>query len=417
MPTPKILVVGTTDDYIEKIRNNHPGRALFITDVKERKTSLLPCPDPAEELKANLEEPFQVAGQLKEHLKTWNQVITGVTAFDCESLSLASRIAREFGLSFPGLQAVELCRDKLKSKEIWRRDGLACPRALLLDNQAQVGPSRSAIRGPVILKPLSGAGSELVFKCNDPDQARQAYGLISERLARHPNRRLFHKPGNPVLMEEFICGDEFSCDFLITEKTTSIIRLARKYHMPNKPAGTIRAYMVPAPFPQGAFREMLESILFRAAKALGLSNTICMTDFIMQAQVPFLLEMTPRPGGDCLPDLIQMACGLDMLGLCLDLAEGKIPPMPIKTVWRPLVGLRLFSRKAGTITELDAEALRSEPGVLKVNLNRRIGDHITLPPENYDSHILGQVIFEAPPFEDIERKLGRLESLFNLKVE
>lgn len=411
-------MVGTTADYIEKINRSYPGRSLFITDFRERKNSQLHCPEPADEILVNLEKPLQVLKKLKKHLKMWGQGLTGITAFDCESLSLTAQVAKEFGLSFSSNKTIGLCRDKLKSKELWLRAGLPSPKAFLIASPAQIKSSWDFMKGPVVLKPLQGSGSELVFKCNSSEQAAEAWQLISDHLANHPNKRLYPRTKKLVLMEELIKGEEFSCDFLIKDHSACLLRLARKYQMPGKPIGTMRAYMVPAVLPKGLLKSELESILTKAATSLGLVDTnICMTDFIVKDNTPFLLEMTPRPGGDCLPDLILKSCGLDMLGLCLDLAEGKSPFLPAEKAWRPLVGLRLFSSRGGTIKKLDASKIKSQPEVVELYLNRGIGDQITLPPDDYNSHLLGHLIFQATPEQAMEAKMAKLETLLKIKVE
>ena len=53
------------------------------------------------------------------------------------------------------------------------------------------------------------------------------------------------------------------------------------------------------------------------------ANTIIMADFIFKDDQFYFLEMTPRPGGDCLPDLIQASLGYDTLGLAIEYAVDK----------------------------------------------------------------------------------------------
>jgi hypothetical protein len=40
MPDKRLLVVGTTSDYIDHICTRYPGRALFVTDPAERAAAL-----------------------------------------------------------------------------------------------------------------------------------------------------------------------------------------------------------------------------------------------------------------------------------------------------------------------------------------------------------------------------------------
>ncbi|MBI9091692.1 MAG: hypothetical protein JEZ12_20985 [Desulfobacterium sp.] len=46
-----------------------------------------------------------------------------------------------------------------------------------------------------------------------------------------------------------------------------------------------------------------------------------MVDFIIRNHQPVLIEMPPRPGGDCLPFLLLEAVDLDIIRLALDFYE------------------------------------------------------------------------------------------------
>jgi len=50
---PKVLVVGTTADYIDWIQKSCPGRALFLTEPGVRRQAEEPCPLPGEEILSN----------------------------------------------------------------------------------------------------------------------------------------------------------------------------------------------------------------------------------------------------------------------------------------------------------------------------------------------------------------------------
>ena len=130
-----------------------------------------------------------------------------------------------------------------------------------------------------------------------------------------------------------------------------------------------------------------------------------MVDFIVREGKPYLLELTPRPGGDCLPWLIRQSSGLDMLGLTLDIAQGLEITLPAAESWESLVGLRLIAADAGVIKRIDGEPLRRDPRVREVHLKRRNGHRVVLPPKDYDSRILGHVIFKPSGTDERGRRV------------
>ena len=124
----KVLVVGTTPDYIDWIRRSCPDRALFLTDPVARRPAVEPNPPPAEEVLCNLSDYREVRQVLQRLLLQENFRLDGVACYDCESMELAALIAQEYALPYPSAQAVKNCRDKYLTKTLWARHNLVTPR-------------------------------------------------------------------------------------------------------------------------------------------------------------------------------------------------------------------------------------------------------------------------------------------------
>jgi biotin carboxylase len=89
-----------------------------------------------------------------------------------------------------------------------------------------------------------------------------------------------------------------------------------------------------------------------------------MVDFIVQDGRIVLLEMAPRPGGDCLPFLLHRAWGLDILKLFMDFSWQQ--PFRFET---PLgspaaAGLRLLAPRGGIFKQIDVHRIQKDHGVL-----------------------------------------------------
>ena len=138
----------------------------------------------------------------------------------------------------------------------------------------------------------------------------------------------------------------------------------------------------------------LHQTLYRSAAALGLDRAVCMLDFKVHQGRIFLLELAPRPGGDCLPYLLRCCWGLDMLGLYLDFCEQRPVDFTPPADARPCLGLRLHARQAGILKKIEARRLAQDPRVREIHLTRKHGDRVLMPPDDYDSWLLGHVIFE-----------------------
>ena len=418
----RVLVVGTTGDYIAYLHQHYGGRALFVTAATERAHTIYAPPDPCSEVTCRLDDFAEVRAQLDRHLSRWNQELLGVTCYDCETLLLAADLAQHLRLPFPTPQAIVNSRSKLISKQLWRQAGLDCPRAEIVPSREAATRFAEDSGCPMVLKPLTGSGSELVFVCRNPAEAGQAFDYYRRAIAERQSHPLYAAvtggcPEPVALAEEFIAGPEYSCDFILDQGRVIVVRVAEKLKPAELPFGTTESYIVPGRLPQGVTAAEIGKVVGQAAIALGLARTLAMADFVIQDGRICLLELTPRPGGDCLPPLIRHACGLDMLAAALDFAEGKNPSVTPWRTWRTLVGRRLFAPQSGRVTALDTAAILSDDRVCEVDLKRSVGHQVVLPPKDYNSWQLGYVIFEPHDLDNCDREGREIGSKLTLKME
>jgi len=422
-----VVVVGTTSDYIELIRRRYPHRALFLTNPAERIKAREETPGPAEEILCHFTDDAEVLRVLKDHLRRYRLTVDGVACFDCEYLGSAAFLAQRLGLPFPSPSAVAQTRNKFLSKQAWKRAEVACPEAAVVRNRAEISKFVDRVGKSVILKPLTGSGGELVFRCANHNDCLQAYDTMINRLSKAGENRLYLQdplaPGDldpiqDVVLEEFIPGQEYSCDFFLENGRLEVIRTAKKIPTAETQVGaTTAAYVVPAELPAEIPAAVFVDQLYRAATALGLDRALCMVDFIVSQGKAYLLELTPRPGGDCLPWLIQQSCGLDMIGLALDMAQRRNISNLSRQSWETLVGLRLFAQDAGTVKEIDEGDLRQDPRVQEVFIKRRPGHRVVLPPNDYDSRLFGHVIFRPRGSTSLETECVELASKLKVVME
>jgi len=424
MSNRRALVIGTTSDYVDMINRRFPQRVIFITDPRQRAMAVEQTPGEEAELLCDLTQPAAVLAELRRHLDRFAFQPSGIACFDCESMSLASSIAQSLHLPYPSADAIAACRCKFLSKQLWRKHRLPCPRVELINSPLDAVLFMRRIAGPVVLKPLTGSGSEFVFLCDDEEDCAAAFETLSEKLTEHWDRRMYAPyrfqgktidPRKVFVVEEFIRGDEYSCDFVLEQDRVSILRIAQKVQDPAQPFGTTLAYALPADLPSEMDREGFTEQLRRASKSLGLNRAICMLDFVVRAGRACMIELAPRPGGDCIPPLLLKSCGLDMLKCAIDFAEGLPVTSPAPSSWKRLAGVRLFASNAGEITRIDTSALRKDRRVVDCCLTRSPCHRVVLPPEDYASRLLGYAIFRPLGSEDLKTQC--LDIASRLQVE
>ena len=120
-------------------------------------------------------------------------------AYEQLQVPLAELRAR---LGLPGLpvETARNFRDKARMKEILRAAGVPCARHALAETASEAKAFAEHVGYPVVIKPPAGAGSVATFRAGSDAE-------LDEALAAAPPAA-----GDPVLLEEFIVGEEHSLE-------------------------------------------------------------------------------------------------------------------------------------------------------------------------------------------------------------
>ena len=105
-------------------------------------------------------------------------------------------------LGIPGMmpEAARNFRDKAQMKEALRQGGLPCARHRLCSTLEEAVSFGRDSGYPIVVKPPAGAGAKNTFRVDNEDELAACLGS----LPPHPEA--------PVLLEEFLAGEEFSFD-------------------------------------------------------------------------------------------------------------------------------------------------------------------------------------------------------------
>ena len=416
----KVLVVGTTQDYIDRIRDDHPGRAFFLTDLAVIKSAGKRQLPSSEELPVDFKDYSRMVKQLKNRVRTEHIHLAGVTSFDCESMDAAAYLASIFQWPYPDRETIDNCRNKYKTHDRWHRHQVACPLSELIRTEDDAVRFYEKTAGACVLKPATGSGSELVFCCDSEKNVRKSFRCIKKGMERRSGSRMYssREDANGIcLAEEMVQGEEFSADFIIENDIVTPIRIARKIVSQKPPFGTARAYILIPRLEPKLNQEVLCRSLYLGAKALGIKRAMCMADFIIKDGKPVFLEMAPRPGGDCLPSLLKTAWGIDMFQLNLDFSAGKSVELLKTDNLDAAVGLRIHSSKGGILKTINSDFLLNDPRLLEIQMIRKPGHRIILPPDDYDSWYMGYLIFKPNTAADIESQCDEFTQKIEIFVE
>ena len=429
MNPPKVIIVGTTPDYAKKLYEAYPERTGFVVDSCFKGDRLLEAVDHSLVLFTNLDDIQKTRHDVDRFLSVSGVRVGGVACFDCESLVAAGDVAHQLGRPFPCREALFRVRSKFHSKHIWAEAGVPSPRAALASELEETLAFFRATGSAIVVKPVSGSGSELTFFCQTEEDIIRSVDTLERQLPQRRSNPLFKTlsslcgddPVDPCktwVAESHVPGPEFSCDFFLEKERVTVLRQTGKVKARGQPFGSVLAYVFPARYPKGFSVEELRDLLKRAAFSLGFSWGHFMADFIVCDGEVVILEITPRPGGDSIPDLVRLATGKDILGLHLDFVSGRRQrgdgiPSPSGS----FASINLYAPKSGIVRQLDPSRLLALPGVRGFFPKKGVGDRVILPPESYDHRLLGYCVVSLEEGTDVVSLAEDLQSLLRVSIE
>ena len=140
-------------------------------------------------------------------------------AFEQLQVPLAEERQR-LGIEGMSVEAAHNFRDKARMKERLRAAGLPCARHALVERAGDALPFAERVGFPIVVKPPAGAGSVATFRAETVDELRDA--IDATRPAS----------GQPVLLEEFVVGDEHSLETISVDGRAAWHSLTHYYPTP-----------------------------------------------------------------------------------------------------------------------------------------------------------------------------------------
>lgn len=423
-----VLVVGTTPDYVAKIYGKRRGSVLFLVDDRFKGDAHFTDVPSSDLLFVPLENFEETYKRTSLFLSTDNTAPRGIACFDCESLLTASRLAFLFKKRFAPWQAIARSRNKFEARRSWVSAGIASPDAVVAGNVEKTLEFLDTHGDDIVLKPLSGSGSELLFHCKSELEVREAVRVMEEELPRRKANPLFQPLADPFgssevdpcrswIAEEFVAGEEFSCDFILQDGEIVLIRETGKMKDSDQPFGSVLAYTFPPLYPTAFNKDDLLEVLLMGVRALGYDWGYFMVDYVIRDGLPVLIEITPRPGGDAIPDLVMAAVGRDTLEIYLDFVTGNRPHLDaISLSPEAFASINLYAPKEGTISNIDGSKIRALPEVKLLFLKKSKGARVILPPRDYDNRLLGYCVLKLNPHSNLLSERRRIENLLDLSI-
>ncbi len=232
--------------------------------------------------------------------------IDGIMSFGVDpGVVTAAYVAEQMGLAYPPLASCEILQNKDKFRDFLQSNGFNCPLHKGYDSKAAALAEATTFAYPVIVKPVDSAGSKGVTRVGSADELP---GALDEALGESHSGRF--------IIEQFLekVGSSSDTDsFSIDDELVFCSFNCQKFDAASPNPYTPAAYTWPSDMPTEA-QDELHSELQRLMKLLHMGSWI----YNIETRVatdgkPYIMEVSPRGGGNRLSEVLKMASGQDLV--------------------------------------------------------------------------------------------------------
>ena len=336
--------------------------------------------------------------------------IDGIMSFACDpGVVAASYVQNRMGLpSFGPFESVEILQNKDKFRAFLTKNGFNVPQAKGFDSVEAAMEEIYWYPWPVIVKPTDAAGSKGVTRVDKAEDLKSALEYAMK-----------HSISGRIIVEEFIdkqgCSsdtDSFSEDGRLKFVSFCAQRFDAEATNPYTPA----AYSWPSTFTKEQ-EEYLTSEIQRLITLLNLKTCVYNIEVrVAPNGKPYIMELTPRGGGNRLCEMLRYATGVDMITAITRAMVGDpilepIEQKPYNGHWAEII---LHADKDGEFDHLEiSKDLPAE--VVEEDLWVEKGDKV----ESFEgaNNAIGTLVLKFQTAEELEKAITNQRNWLKVVVK
>ena len=326
--------------------------------------------------------------------------IDGIMSFGVDpGVVAASYVQNKLNLpSFGPFESVEILQNKDKFRAFLSDNGFNVPWAKGYSTEEEALAGASSFSFPCIVKPTDSAGSKGVTRVDSIAELGKAVKYAFE-----------HSISHRIIVEEFIekegCSSDSDC-FSLNGELKVVTYSAQRFDENAAGAYVPAAYSWPSSMNMRQEAELTSEIQ-RLLTLLHMNTSI----YNIETRVgtngkPYIMEVSPRGGGNRLAEMVRYATGMDMITACTRAAVGDsvgdISQRPLDGHWSEVI---LHAEEEGIFDHLDVnDAVK--PYIVETDLWVSEGDKI----EAFDgaNHAIGTLVLRFPSSSELEMAMSNI---------
>ncbi|MCM1191196.1 MAG: ATP-grasp domain-containing protein [Butyrivibrio sp.] len=346
------------------------------------------------------EKVLELANKLK---------IDGVVAYASDPAApTAAYVAGKMCLPGNPYDSVLICTQKDLFRNFLKDHGFNTPRARGFDTYEDALADIDNFKLPIMVKPVDSSGSKGVVKVNDRNEL---YSAVEEALSYSRKKRF--------IIEEFIVkkgyqisGDGFSYNGQLVFTSYGNELYSNK---------GIREYVALGEFWPSLLtpelKNKVDNELQRLIYALGMKTSAYNIEVILdQDDNVYILELAPRNGGSYIPQLIQLATGVDLVEYTIRGTLGEdCSDLHMVEAQGFYSNYMILSNRSGKFKGLWFDEKFKDNNLLNVYCTANRGQQVMAYRNTNDS--LGTILFQAKSLAEIMQITGNMEEFYRVMVE
>ena len=324
--------------------------------------------------------------------------IDGIMSFACDpGVVAASYVQNKMDLpSFGPFESVEILQNKDKFRAFLAKNGFNVPQAKGFDSVEAAMQEMYWYPWPVIVKPTDAAGSKGVTRVDKAEDLKPALEYAME-----------HSISGHIIVEEFIDKQGCSSDtdsMSIDGNLVFVSFCAQRFDAEATNPYTPAAYSWPSTFTKEQ-EEYLTSEIQRLITLLNLKTVVYNIEVrVAPNGKPYIMELTPRGGGNRLCEMLRYATGVDMITAITRAMVGDpilepIEQKPYNGHWAEII---LHADESGVFDHLEvSKELPAE--VVEEDLWVEKGDHV----DSFEgaNNAIGTLVLKFQSAEELEHAI------------
>lgn len=319
-----------------------------------------------------------------------------VTAATDKPLVMMARVAKELKLPFYSKETAEWSTDKFQMKQRFLEGGIPCAQGRLIHTADEA----KDLYFPVICKPRDNSGSRGVKLCRD---LTELDSCIKEALEVSKL--------DTVLVEEFIEGREFSIESLHYYGKSEVIQFTEK-KTTEFPYNVELGHKQPANLTDDQ-RNQIRDIISKIASCMHFENCPSHTELKINNRGIFVIETSPRLGGDYITStLTPLSTSINLEDQLLHIALGE----PVDTTTGRVdkaSAVCFFSLPEGKVKAIDSRIneVSKWPNMHSFHLKLEVGDSVNQITSSLNRY--GQFIVTGESRGEVDSLTDKYENQIN----